>query len=99
MELEKAHLAGDAAATELWLKSVRALARAIASFVNMLDPEMVIIGGGISKSGKILFEPLADFLDELEWRPGGHRVRIVPAALGEWAGTYGAAWNAMNVNK
>lgn len=99
LELERAYLAGDAAATELWLKSIRALARAIASFINLLDPEMVIIGGGIAKSGKILFEPLANFLDELEWRPGGHRVRIVPAALGEWAGTYGAAWNAMNFNK
>jgi glucokinase len=94
LELEKAHVAGDASATELWMKSVRTLARAIASFINILDPGIVIIGGGIARSGKILFEPLEKVLDELEWRPGGHRVRIVPAALGEWAGTYGAAWNA-----
>jgi glucokinase len=99
LELEKAHCVGDALATELWLKSIRTLARAIASFINLLDPEVVIIGGGIAKSGKILFEPLTNFLDELEWRPGEHWVRVVPAALEEWAGTYGAAWNAMNLNK
>jgi glucokinase len=95
LELKEAHLAGDAAATEIWLKSIHALARAIASFINILDPEMVIIGGGIAQSGKALFDPLEQCLDRLEWHPGGHRVRIVPAALGEWAGTYGAVWNAM----
>jgi glucokinase len=98
LELVKAHQTGDAAATELWLKSIRTLARGITSFINVLDPEIVIIGGGIAQSGKYLFEPLAKFMDEMEWRPGNHRVRIVPAALGEWAGTYGAAWNAVNLN-
>ena len=36
--------------------------------------------------------PLAGFLYEMEWRPGGHQVKVVLAELGEWAGTYGAAW-------
>ncbi|HEY1661677.1 MAG TPA: ROK family protein [Verrucomicrobiae bacterium] len=96
LELEKAYLAGDVEAKMYWLKSIRDLARAIASFVNILDPEIVIVGGGIAKSGKNLFQPLADFMEGAEWRPGGHRVRIVPAVLGEWAGTYGAAWNTLN---
>ena len=98
-ELEKAYAAGDSMAREFWLKSIRALARAIASFINILDPEVVIIGGGIAKSGKSLFDPLAEFLKDMEWRPGGHRVRIIPAALGEWAGTYGAAKNALDWKK
>ena len=93
-ELVDAHLAGDAAATGLWLRSVRALARAVASFINALDPEVIIIGGGIAKAGRSLFEPLAGYLDEFEWRPGGHCVRILPARLGEWAGACGAAWKA-----
>jgi hypothetical protein len=41
-----------------------------------------------------LFEPLADYLDDIEWRPAGRRVSVVRATLGEWAGAYGAAWNA-----
>lgn len=96
LELAEAHRAGEKAATEVWLKSVKILARAIASFINILDPEIVIIGGGIARSGEVLFGPLIKFLNEAEWRPGGHRVRIVPAELGEWAGTYGAAWNAIS---
>lgn len=98
-ELVEAHCAGDPEATALWQGSLRTLARAITSFINILDPEIVIIGGGITKAGPILFEPLADYLDEIEWRPAGRRVSIVPAALGEWAGAYGAAWNAESFAK
>ncbi|HEY5707031.1 MAG TPA: ROK family protein [Terrimicrobiaceae bacterium] len=97
-EVVEAHCAGDAKATIIWQKSLRVLARAIASFINILDPELVIIGGGITKAGAILFEPLASYLDEFEWRLAGRRVRIVPAALGEWAGAYGAAWNGRKLS-
>jgi glucokinase len=98
-ELVEAHCAGDAEATAVWQRSLRTLARAITSFINILDSEIVIIGGGITKAGPILFEPLAEYLDEIEWRPAGRRVSIVPAALGEWAGAYGAAWNAAGFAK
>ena len=93
--LVAAHLAGDTKATRVWLDSVRALACAIGSFANILDPEAVIIGGGIARSGAALFEPLQRLLDEVEWRPGGGRVKLLPAALGELAGAYGAAFNAL----
>ena len=96
-ELVDAHCAGDAEATVIWEKSLRILARAITSFINILDPELVIIAGGITKAGPVLFEPLAAYLDEIEWRPAGRRVGIVPATLGEWAGAYGAAYNAQNL--
>jgi glucokinase len=94
-ELVDAHLARDDEATEVWLASVRALACAIGSFINVLDPAAVIIGGGIARSGSALFEPLQGFLDEVEWRPGGHRVKLLPAMLGEFAGAFGAAFNAL----
>jgi glucokinase len=93
-QLVEAHSAGDAEATEIWQKSLKVLARAITSFINILDPERVIIGGGITKAGPLLFNPLRDFVEEIEWRPADRKVDIVPAALGEWAGTYGAAWHA-----
>lgn len=95
VKLVAAHLAGDARATEIWLQAVHALSCAIASYINILDPEAVIIGGGISKAGRALFDPLEKFLDEVEWRPGGHRVKILPAQLENWAGAIGAARFAM----
>jgi glucokinase len=93
-ELIRAHAAGDARASAIWLKSVQILACAICSFTNILDPEAVIIGGGIARAGKALFDPLQEYLDPIEWRPGGERVKILPAVLGEFAGAYGAAHNA-----
>ena len=94
-DLVKAHLAGDAAATEVWLKSVKALALSIGSFVNILDSEAAIVGGGIAQCGDALFEPLEKFLREVEWQPGGQRVKILPARLGEFAGSIGAAGHAI----
>jgi glucokinase len=92
--LVRAHEEGDPEATRVWLQSVRALAAAIASFTNVLDPEVVIIGGGIGRSGAALFDPLRRWVSEFEWKVCGHEVRVVPAALGELAGAYGAARNA-----
>jgi glucokinase len=93
--LVEAHLAGDAEATRVWRRSVRALAVAAASIANAVDPELVVIGGGIARAGAALFEPLAEHLDAVEWRPLGHRVRVVPAALGDLAGAIGAARAAL----
>ena len=94
-EMIEAHARGDKEATEVWLQSVRALGYAISSFTNILDPEAVIIGGGIARSGAALFEPLERFVRDSEWNVGAP-VRILPAQLGELAGAYGAAWNALN---
>jgi glucokinase len=93
-DLIAAHLAGDADASRVWLRSVRELACAIASFTNVLDPEVAVIGGGIARAGKALFEPLERCVREMEWRTGTDGVRIVPAQLGEYAGAFGAARNA-----
>jgi glucokinase len=93
-ELVDAHRAGDAFASEVWLNSVRALGYAISSLINVLDPEAVIVGGGISRSGAALFQPLDQFVRDTEWNVGA-RVKILPAQLGEYAGAYGAAWNAL----
>jgi glucokinase len=97
-ELVRAHLSGDEAASRVWLQSVKALAAGIVGLVNVLDPQIVILGGGISKAGAALLEPLLKWMDEWEWRPTGGQVRIVTASLGEWAGAYGAACNALMVN-
>ena len=87
--------ADDDHATQIWLKSIRALAAGLVSVINIIDPALIVIGGGISQSGEKLFAPLRDELDRLEWRPPGQCIPIVPALLGEWAGAYGAAKFAM----
>lgn len=91
-KLVEAHLAGDEDASAIWLRSVFHLAAAVTSFINAFDPEIVIIGGGIAQAGAALFDPLRQELDRVEWRPMGHQVQVIPAALGEKAGAIGAAY-------
>jgi glucokinase len=86
---------GDDVAVAAWRLSVQSLAVGIASLLNVFDPELVVIGGGIAECGVALFDPLRTELDRLEWRPTGHATPIVPAALGEFAGAIGAARFAM----
>lgn len=93
-ELIQAYLTGDPVAQTVWTKSVKALAAAVCSFINVLDPQAVIIGGGIARAGDALFKPLEQLLAPMEWRPGGQRVKLLPAELGEFAGAIGAAYNA-----
>lgn len=93
-DLIAAHLTGDGFATEVWLKSVKALAAGVAGLINVLDPETVIIGGGIARAGDAIFKPLREHLDQMEWRPTNAKVRIEPAKLGELAGAHGAARRA-----
>jgi glucokinase len=94
-ELVAAHQRGDVEATGVWERSLGALACGIGSLINVLDPEVVIVGGGIAVAGEALFGPLREKVRELEWSLEGEHVRIVPAALGEFAGAIGAAWQAM----
>lgn len=90
-ELVEAFQRGESFATWLWLSSVRKLAISIASAINILSPEIVIIGGGISLAGDDLIKPLQDFLDLHEWRPGGKKTPVKLAQFSDLAGAIGAA--------
>ncbi len=94
-DLVRAANAGDVFAKQCWLASINGLAAGIASIINTTDPEMILLGGGISKAGDDLLNPLNQELDRFEWRPTNQRVPIVFAALGDLAGAYGAVRNAM----
>lgn len=90
---------GDVFATWLWLDSVRKLSISIASAINLLSPELVIIGGGIGQAGDALMQPLRQFLDLYEWRPGGKETLLKPAEFSDMAGALGAAGFALMKTK
>ena len=94
--LVAAVLQGDRLAADLWEKSLRPLAAAVASLINILDPEVIVVGGGIATgAGSALLDPLQTWLDHFEWRPGGHAARLAPAILGDSAGALGAVYNLL----
>lgn len=91
LELIEAARVGEPAAQEVWRTTVRHLAVGIVSLINVLDPEVVVLGGGIAEAGDALFDPLREEMERVEWRPYGRPVRVVKAELGEVAGAVGAA--------
>jgi glucokinase len=95
-ELIEAYHTHDPFASWLWLDSVRKLAIGIASLVNTLSPEIVILGGGIAQAEEGLFNALAEFMELYEWRPGGHATPIAQAHFGDMAGAIGAASFALS---
>jgi glucokinase len=96
-ELVDAYENGNPKAKAWWLESVRKLAIALASLTNILSPEIIVLGGGISAGAdNALLEPLKKFMADYEWRPGGYQTKITNAKLGGYAGAMGAAYFAKN---
>ena len=84
--------AGDAAAVELLADLGTWIGEGAASVAAILDPELIVIGGGVAAAGDLLLEPIrAAYARQLTGR--GHRpvAGIVPASLGNDAGLIGAA--------
>jgi glucokinase len=95
-EVAELLVAGDPTARRVWNDATEALALALAWASVVLAPEAILIGGGLARSGSLLFEPLAEAL-------GRHlgvvrRPRLVPATLRDDAAFLGAAllaWEAL----
>ena len=83
--------AGDALSAQIVGRAAHLLGLAIANVVNLLDPEIVIIGGSIALAGEILFAPLIETVRAYVCPSLIGEVDIVPAQLGDRAGLIGAA--------
>jgi glucokinase len=90
--VDVAAAAGDPDAIALVARYADNVAVGLAALVNILDPEIVVVSGGLVAMGRLLFEPLERAFDAriegTEFRPA---VPIVAAALGAQAGAIGAA--------
>lgn len=73
------------------MDSLKKLALGISSLINVISPQLIILGGGIIQAGASLFDPLEALMAEYEWRPGGASTPIKRAQMKEYAGAVGAA--------
>jgi glucokinase len=89
--LAGAAAAGDPVALRAFHRGATALAAMIASVGAVCDLDRVVIGGGVAKSGRTLFDPLKAALADYTGLSFIRDLRVVPAALGGDAGLIGAA--------
>jgi glucokinase len=83
---------GDAGALAVVSDFAWWVALGIANLVNLLDPQLVVVGGGLVEMGDVLLDPVSRSFGELVMsRADRPAVAIVPAELGERAGAIGAA--------
>lgn len=83
---------GDAAAGKVVGKYIDYVGTGLVNIINIFDPEIVLIGGGISKEGDVLLEPLRQTVARESYsRHSELQPKIVAAALGNDAGIIGAA--------
>ncbi|MBI4335541.1 MAG: ROK family protein [Candidatus Omnitrophica bacterium] len=82
---------GDGLAISVWKEIAGHLGVTLAGVVNLLNPERIIIGGGVAEAGKFLFGPLRETVRQRAMDVPARRVKIVKAMLGQDAGLIGAA--------
>lgn len=82
--------AGDVAADEIFDKFCDCLGYSLAATAAVIDPEIFIIGGGVSKAGQVLVDRVQAYFVKYVW-PGCRGIKFALAELGNDAGIYGAA--------
>ncbi|MFB7514899.1 ROK family protein [Streptomyces sp. NPDC056144] len=90
-EVEAAARAGDPRAIAAFDRAGRALAAAIAATAALVELDLVVVGGGVSQAGEVLFGPLRHHLTSYAVLDFTRAVSVVPAALALDAGLIGAA--------
>lgn len=87
---------GDKAAIEVKNQYIRYVAEGISNMVNIFQPEMLVIGGGISKEGNELLAPIKKFVYEYDYNKEMPKTQIKIARLFNDAGIIGAAMATKN---
>lgn len=82
---------GDAVARSIFAKMGEYIGFGLASVVNLLNPEKIIVGGGVADAGEILLTPIKETLLRRAMHIAGSTVQVVPAQLGNTAGVIGAS--------
>jgi glucokinase len=90
-EVVQAAKQGDAMAIDVLRRAGLFIGMAIANLVHLFNPQRIVVGGGVSNAGDLLFEPMRQGADEHIMPSYRDSFDIVPAALGDDVGLLGAA--------
>ncbi|TET54735.1 MAG: ROK family protein [Actinobacteria bacterium] len=87
----KAALQGDELSNELLKEHAKLLAVGLANIVNILDPDIIVLTGGMAEAGNLLLQPAKDILKKRVFADSTRVPKVVYGALGPDAGILGAA--------
>lgn len=87
----QAALLGDAVSIQIFKQIGKIIGVGLSSVVNLLNPEKIIIGGGIADAGEILLNPIKETILDRSMPIQGQTVKVVPAQLANTAGVIGAS--------
>jgi glucokinase len=88
LEVLTASQSGDQVAQEVWVEAANAIARALITYISLLAPDTIIIGGGISRAGAALIDPIQKELQRI--KSFQHLPLLLSPKLGDTAGMIGA---------
>ncbi|MCC7361361.1 MAG: ROK family protein [Anaerolineales bacterium] len=91
----QAALEGDVVAQQLLADAGRHIGSALASLINLLNPDRIVLGGGVTKAGSYLLEPLQQAIEDHAMRPSRQAVQVVLAQLGRRSVAMGAVAQAL----
>ncbi len=96
--ISQAYKEGDEVAKNIWIEVGVCIGAMFTSLVNLLNPDVIVIGGGISQAGEILFETIRNTIRERAMKKLSENVKVVPAGLGTDSGIVAAASLVFTVN-
>lgn len=82
---------GDSTAKAIWVQVADCLGACLMSTVYLLNPDAIVVGGGVAHAGDLLFDPLKRKLQDTLTGECFHHLRIVPARFGNTAGIIGSS--------
>ena len=91
--------AGDALAVRVWDESTAILGRVVAQVVNVWEPDLVVLGGGVTRAKAPLIEPVREAALRQAMRPAAAATDIVLSRLGPELGVLGAAAATLHVGE
>lgn len=91
--------AGDPVAVAVWDETVDLLGQALTDLVNILEPEVVVLGGGVTRSGAQLLDPVRRIVHAGAMGPAGSAVRVELAGLGDAVCVVGAGELALDLSR
>jgi glucokinase len=89
-DVAAAAAAGDALAAEIWAETVDLLGAAVTDLVNAFEPDLVVLGGGVTRAGAMLIDPVREIVAREAMPPAARAARVELARLGDLVGVTGA---------